>query len=225
MDQESMGSSMKPPLPKWLMITLAIVVVAALGFGGWYVLGKKGGTTIKTSPSPTLSAVLSPSPGATSPGTTGGGTGTTGGTGEQTATPTSTSTPTQTPPAGWKLQEDTLLSGGGSVYYAKYQLFIKDGWTSRPDSAFVTWPNHIIYYGDNPYCGTSPTYDPNIKPENCFFRISGGDSSSQTDNIDRYSYAVPNTDKFITLSFYPMKPLSESDRKIILDSVQAIEGH
>ena len=53
MDQESMGSSAKPPIPKWLIVTLAIVVVAALGVGGWYFLGQKDQTTVKTSPSPT----------------------------------------------------------------------------------------------------------------------------------------------------------------------------
>lgn len=219
MDQESMGSSTKPPIPQWLLVTLAIVVVAALGLGGWYFLGGEGKTTVKTSPTPTLSVALSPSAGATSP--SGAKTATPSGGQTATATATPTSTPTPTPPAGWKLEKNEILQGGGNVVYASYQLFIKDSWSARPDSAFVIWPNNKQYYGDDPHCGTSVN-DPSYSGNYCYFYIHGG---GKYDAASSYFYPIPNSSKYLIVTFNEAKPLSESDKKIILDSVQVIEGH
>lgn len=189
--------SMEAKVRPWLLIVLLAVIIIGGGFTYWYVYADKGTTATKTSPTPTKSAALSPTAGMTTTPTSGKTSTPTSGT---TATPVPTITPTSeaTPPTGWKVEQNYLSSGGGAVYGGYYQLFIKDNWIDREDTAFATWPHHIMFYGDGPNCGS--TIDGVYKEEDCIFKIGGRD---------------------FTIEFYPGK-ISDSDKQIVLDSFKKL---
>lgn len=181
----------------WLWIILAVVMVAALGLGGWYFFDQKGKTTVKTSPTPTKSAAVSPSPAA--------GTTSTPVSSTKTSTPSTTSTPTplSSPPAGWKSVENEITGFKTYTGPKKYRVFIKDEWDLVP-------ANYINYYGVTSECSQYSEKE----GKGCAFQITYNSISSDQSS-KHYEIPVPNTSFYLAIDFFN---ISESDKTIVKQS-------
>lgn len=167
----------------WLWLILLLVTATGIGLTYYWLVTANKTPSESSIPTPVKSTTVSPKT-SVSPGVT--------------ATPETTATPTQTPPTGWKVEQNYLSSGGGAVYGGSYQVFIKESWTPRENSAFTTWPHNLIYYGDGPKCGSSAA-DGSYYYDDCIFYVGGS----------------------FTPMFYPGK-ISDSDKQIVLDSFKRL---
>lgn len=186
----------------WLLIVLAVVVVAGGIFTWWNVYRNKGATTTKTSPTPTTSAVSSPtaSAGAKTATPTPG----------QTATPaaTATPTPTSTPPAGWK-QIDSRAVGSGDKGVS-FSVDIKNEWQeyNRDDTAH----GPVFFTSSN--CNASPGEN----YPNCWNHLAISYYDFNATNPDMnwktYDTNVGSIKVYVGIN----KSLSASDQNIIFNS-------
>lgn len=195
---------------KWLLVILAIVILAAVGVYFFYVKGGNvGGVFSLSSPTPTKSAAVSPS---SKTGSTKTATPTSS---DQTATPQSsptTSTPTPAPPAGWKYVTTSLTDQGHTEgVTGSFSVLVKENWKEAPGSTL----HSVVGYGPEVITSGGALCPGNYNNV-CPLRISIGSISSACPT----QYQTTNAKGCFTLSFFE---LSESDQNIIRDSFKIIQ--
>jgi len=200
---------------KWLLVILGVVILAAIGVYVFYVKsGNVGGVFSLSSPTPTKSAMVSPSAiSATSPGSTKTSTpasGTTTSNGQ----PASSASSPQTPPSGWKSTSSQIWCAGPC--YTTFSVFIKNGWQEHQNSTGHT----PVFFTANNQCLPDSTLD----MTNCYDDMMVSFSDPGNSNLITRSYPLgivyndQPSSQYSTIYVSVNKSFSSSDQNLIFDS-------
>jgi hypothetical protein len=205
MEQEPMQE--QGAVAPWLLWTLVVVIIAAVGYFGWNFWNQSKSPV----PTPVISSIVKPTKTVTPTPTTSA---------IVTAAPTSTVTITpsatvssKTPPPGWKIDSDYVSTYRVSPpsISANYSIFIKDGWSKILGD---TAPAQVVSYGTANCTSGKPV----SAIGSCLIQLNISRTAATYGQTGQYSsIKVPGQDYYLNIDF--ATSVSAADRKIILDSI------